>query len=304
MQNEHTFAFKNASICNADRVETKVDFWIDNGKFRFDTAAQKQIDLSNYYCYPGLFNAHDHMMGNYFPKVGNGPYMSWKAWDEDLKNAKVYKERSKLSVEDIYELATFRNIISGVTSICDHIPHIINDQFIEKSNIRIVEQYCLAHEMSSYELKWGDDHAVEIKNAREKDIPFITHMEEGFDEESLRGINILEKKNGLFNRAVLVHCIGCDQKDIEKIANANASMVWCPHSNLFMFNKTANIREFLIHEVNVSLGTDSPMSGSINILAELKTAKETYKHMYGKNLSSKIFDENDYTSPCHCLQVG
>ena len=288
--------FANVSICNPDEVLSHQLVEIKNNLISrvedFDREkSEYYVDLKGCTIYPGFINAHDHLLGTYLPKVGNGPYLNWRAWDQDLKSADIYAERNKIDVGDIYQLSFYRQILSGVTTVCDHIPHQVNDPYVKGKDtwIRVIKDYCLAHEMSSYELPWGDGHEIEIKRAKDESKVFITHIEEGFDKEATEGVDILKKKGGLFKDALLVHCISCNNQDIDDIAEANASIVWCPVSNIFMFNKTANIREFLKKGVNVCLGTDSPMSGGMNLLDELKQSRKIYKKKYGRNLNSKLF---------------
>ncbi len=278
---------EDVATCNYDRFMLKHTLRVTAGEFSSSASTANRHNLTGYIVYPGLLNAHDHLLGNYYPRVGNGPYLCWKPWDIDLKNAKLYDERNRLSLDQIYLLSYYRQILSGVTTVCDHIPHLINDKQITTAYIRIIEQYCIAHEISSYELTWGEAHEVEIQKAKRYNIPFVTHLEEGFDEESLRGVEQLHEKKGIFNNSVLVHCIGCDEEDISLIAQQKASMVWCPNSNFFMFERTANIRSFLKNNVNVCLGTDSPMSGGIHILDELKKAQNIYQKIYGEKISAQ-----------------
>ena len=245
------------------------------------------IPLKGYTVYPSLINSHDHLLGCYLPRVGNGPYLSWKAWDDDLKSSSLYKERSRLSHDDIYELAYYRQIFSGVTTVSDHIPHRISDPYKNTTFVRIINDYALAHELSSYELRWGGALDMEIAKAKKRNIPFITHIEEGYDEESKQGVPFLFKEGGLFDRTVLIHCIGCDKRDIELIGKSGSHMVWCPSSNMYMFNDTADVRTFLQYDINVALGTDSPMSGGMNLLEEMKSAKKIYKQKYGEKIDSQ-----------------
>ena len=287
--------FGNLSICNPDQVLFHQTLEMKNNLItRVENFDKKNtdyyIDLKGCTVYPGFINTHDHLLGSYLPRVGNGPYLNWRPWDQDLKSAGAYHERNQIDVGDIYQLAFYRQILSGVTTVCDHIPHEVNDPYVKDKDtwIRVIKNYCLAHEMSSYELPWGDGHEVEIKRAKEENKIFITHIEEGFDKEAKEGIDILKAKGGLFENTLLVHCISCSDEDIDDIARAKASVVWCPVSNMFMFNKTADIKQFLEKGVNVCLGTDSPMSGGLNLLDELRKARKIYKKKYGKYLSSKL----------------
>ncbi|XP_060085289.1 5-methylthioadenosine/S-adenosylhomocysteine deaminase-like [Ylistrum balloti] len=261
------------------------------------------LDFKNCIAYPGLFNAHDHLLGTYLPRVGRGPYLSWKPWDDDLKTSDLYQERSMLTNAHIYQISYYRQILSGVTTVCDHIPHIVHKDFLGGSFVRIIKEYCLAHEISSYELKWGDDHKVEIERAKKKNIPFITHLEEGFDEESKQGTEILHRKKGIFKNSVLVHCVSCSLEDIKLIAKQKASMVWCPNSNYYMFNQTAKIKDFIEQGVNVCLGTDSPMSGSVNLFAELQFAQKTYQKLYGSKISPKLLFKMITINPAKAFRL-
>ncbi len=235
--------------------------------------------------FPGLVNPHDHLMGTYLPKVGLGPYLNWKGWDDDLKSSDIFFERNKNPRDDIYLLGTYRHILSGVTTVSDHIPHVINDDIIPKLPIRVPKEYTLAHEVSSFDLKWGDGFEIEHERALKNNFPFITHIEEGFDEESMKGIDYLLDAGCLTEHTVLIHGIGFSDKDIKEVAKHKAHLVWCPDSNFFMFEKTARIKELISAGANISIGTDSPMSGSINLLEEIRFAKKLYYDMYEEELS-------------------
>ena len=72
------------------------------------------------------------------------------------------------------------------------------------------------------------------------------------------------------NIQCLVHGLAFSKDDIDLIKKRNANVVWCADSNLYMYEKTTDIGYLLEKGVNVSIGTDSPMSGSLNILEEMK----------------------------------
>ena len=280
--------FKNLNICNPEKFLQNKSIAVADGIFSKISEGQEGISLSGYTAYPGLINAHDHLLGTYLPKVGNGPYLNWRPWDDDLKASKIYEERGKITPEEIYRPADYRQILSGVTTVSDHIPHVVNEKHIPNSYIRVLDNYSLSHEFSSYDLKWGESNEIEIKKAKEnKDIFFLTHIEEGFDKEALHGIDILKEQGGLFEKTVLVHCISCSEQDIINIRKAGASMVWSPCSNIFMFDKTANVKSFLDHGVNVCLGTDSPMSGGENLLHEIKFAQDLFYKLYKEKIDEK-----------------
>jgi hypothetical protein len=242
------------------------------------------------YIYPALINTHDHMRGNYLPRVGpvgDDFYVNWLPWDNDLKASGVYDERSNIKVDMMYFLSAYKNLFSGVATVNDHFPHSFNEPYIDAFPIRVIREYCLAHECSSYDLKWGDGIEIEHKRAVGHNWPFITHLEEGFDVEAQKGVEVLEAMGCLTEHDLFIHCLGFSDADIEKVRKAGASVSWCPASNILMFNVTCKIRKMLKAGINVTLGTDSTHSGSVNTLAEMKYARQAYRDMYGEDLPAK-----------------
>jgi cytosine/adenosine deaminase-related metal-dependent hydrolase len=246
------------------------------------------------FVYPALINTHDHMRGNYLPRVGPKPgtfYLTWLPWDNDLKASEVFTERSKIDPGDIYFFSAYKNLFSGVTTVHDHFPPALNRDILPNLPLRALLNYGLAHEASSYDLKWGDGIETEHERALLNNWPFVTHLSEGFDDESMEGVEILERLGVLDRHCLLVHAIGFSDEDIRKVARAGASVSWCPASNMLMFNVTCKIRKFLRAGINVAIGTDSTHTGSCNLLEEIRFARELYRKLYGEDLPCKrIFE--------------
>jgi cytosine/adenosine deaminase-related metal-dependent hydrolase len=255
----------------------------------------KKINLKKKsFIYPSLINTHDHLQGNYRPPVGpkkGNFYLTWLPWDQDFKSSKTFEERSKLTREDLYALSGYKCLFSGVTTVNDHFPHNLNKQIVPTLPIKVIQKYGIAHECTSYDLKWGDGIEIEHERAVKNSWPFITHLCEGFDNESMHSIETLEKMNILDNHCLFIHCIALSDEDIKKAAKAGASVSWCGCSNMFMFNTTAKIRKMLNAGVNVTIGTDSSATGSANILAEMKYDRELYRKIYGEDLNAKTIFE-------------
>jgi len=246
------------------------------------------------FIYPSLINTHDHLQGNYRPPVGpkkGNFYLTWLPWDNDLKASKTFQERSQLTREDLYALSGYKCLFSGVTTVNDHFPHRFNSQILPTLPIRAIQEYCIEHECSSYDLKWGDGIEIEHKRAKENNWPFITHLSEGFDNEAMHSIEKLEKLNALDDHCLFIHCIAFSDEDIKKAAKAGVSVSWCGFSNMFMFNTTAKVRKMIKAGINVTIGTDSSATGSANLLAEIKYDRELYQKLYGEDLpAQKIFE--------------
>ena len=247
-----------------------------------------QVDLNGLLVFPGLIDCHDHLLGTYLPRVGDRkPYMNWLMWDNDLKASPIYAERQQIESADLYLMGGFRHLITGVTTVQDHMPHFVQDIFKQDAPIRIVDNFAMAHSIGSFALKWGEGIEREHDLALEKNIPFITHCSEGFDAETKNSVSVLAEKNALSKQTVLVHGIAFSDADIELLAQNQVNVVWCPVSNLYMFEITARVKELREKGVNVVLGTDSPMSGSVNIFEEFYIAKSYYASHYNEYLPDK-----------------
>ncbi len=290
------FALTRASIVTPRKIRDGASLLVEGGVVAgFGLSARREVEVGpGRFVYPALVNAHDHLRGDYLPRVGPAPgrfYPNWAPWDADLKASPVFAERSALDIATMYALGAYKNLFSGVATVNDHFPHELNSPYLPGLPIRAISEYCLAHECSSYDLKWGEGIEVEHARAVERDWPFITHLEEGFDAESQDGVGVLERAGALDERDLLVHCIGFSDEDLRKVRRAGATVVWCPASNVFMFNLTCKIRKMLRSGINVALGTDSTHTGSVNLLAEMKYARVLYREMYGEDLPAKTLFE-------------
>ena len=268
--------------------------------------SKNHIDIRGSVVYPALINSHDHMRGNYLPRVGPKPgsfYLHWGPWDNDLKASAAFAERENLSEDNKYFLSSYKNLFSGVATVNDHFPHELNKDLLPRLPVRAIQEYCLAHECSSFDLKWGEGIAVEHDRAKKRNWPFITHLEEGFDPESMDGIGVLDRMGRLDEHCLFIHCIGFSDDDIAKVAKAGANVSWCPASNKLMFNVTCKIRKILKSGINVSIGTDSTHTGSVNLLEEMHFARQVYRRMYGEDLDPKTITNMVTANPARAFRM-
>jgi hypothetical protein len=304
-----TYSLSGLTVVTPDSATAGTSIQVDQKKLG-RLGGKSKLDVrfgDGFAAFPALINSHDHFNGNYLPKVGPPPgefYVNWSYWDNDLKNSDVVKvERAKTSVEERYFLSAYKNLFSGVVTANDHFPHEWNEPFIPRLPMRVIRNYTLSHECSSYDLKWGDGFEVEHARARKSGFPYITHLEEGFDEESQSGIDILEAAGCLDDHTLMIHCIGFSDEDIQKVKKAGAHVSWCANSNVFMFNVTCKIKKMLEAGVNVSIGTDSTATGSVNILEEMRFDREIYRKMYQEDLPAKTIVNMVTVNPARAFRI-
>jgi 5-methylthioadenosine/S-adenosylhomocysteine deaminase len=305
----NSYSLSGLTIVTPDSVVSDGSIQVDQKKLgRLGGKSKRDFRFSGgCAAFPAIINLHDHFNGNYLPKVGPQPgdyYLNWSYWEKDLRTSEVVKvERAKTTVDQRYFLSAYKNLFSGVVTTNDHFPHEQNEPFIPRLPIRVIRNYTLAHECSSFDLKWGEGIKIEHDRAIKKNLPFITHLEEGFDEESQRGIEILEELDCFDDHDVLIHCIGFSDLDIEKVARAGATVGWCPNSNVFMYNLTCKIKKILAAGINVGLGTDSTATGSVNILEEMRFARDIYRKMYSEDISARVLTDLVTRNPARAFRM-
>lgn len=249
-------------------------------------AEEIRLNLHGMVAYPGFINAHDHLLSTYLPKIGRkAPYLNWLSWDNDLKASVVFAERQQLDPEQLYFLGAYRNLLSGVTAIQDHIPEFVNESFRDNLPVRLIYPYSICHSICNYSLGWGEGIKAEYQRAEANNIPFVTHIAEGFDSESKEALDLLEKQGGLGENTVLVSGVSLSENQLEKIAKKKVHLVWIPSSNQFLFQKTLNVKAAKEMGINISLGTDTVLSGSLHLLEEMRFARQIYEETFRESLA-------------------
>jgi cytosine/adenosine deaminase-related metal-dependent hydrolase len=67
------------------------------------------------------------------------------------------------------------------------------------------------------------------------------------------------------------------------MAGVGASVCWVPASNLYLYERTADIYALMQAGVNIALGTDSSMTGGLDLLDEVRTARGVYRERMGED---------------------
>lgn len=224
------------------------------GRFKEHT-----IDFSDHYIYPGLTNWHDHLEMNLYPKLGTPsliPYNNYTEWMKDIYKPKEspLKEIEKTDIEYRLLWGGLKNLISGVTTVYHHNP---SRRILHKDSFPVYVP----------QIGWAHSLAVEKKFSYKKDRPFIIHAAEGVDEFARDEVRKLDELGLLQKNTFVVHGISADP---DLVNSRGSALVWCPASNLYMFNKTADVRRFR----KVFLGTDSTLTGSATLLDEMRVASQ------------------------------
>jgi 5-methylthioadenosine/S-adenosylhomocysteine deaminase len=105
---------------------------------------------------------------------------------------------------------------------------------------------------------------------------FLLHLSEGVDQTARKHFRALQLPGGEWAiTAALagIHCAGLLNEDFRIFGARDASMVWSPMSNLLLYGATSRVKSARDNGVRIGLGSDWAVSGSKNLLGELKVAR-------------------------------
>ena len=84
-------------------------------------------------------------------------------------------------------------------------------------------------------------------------------------------------------QTVPVHAVGLTDEQRRNLINRGGGLIWCPGSNQFLFGQTASVAE-LARAGKLALGSDSRLTGELDLLSELQIARNT-----GQLTSQQLF---------------
>jgi hypothetical protein len=212
---------------------------------------------------PGLINAHDHLHRNHYGRLGAPPYANAYDWGRDIHARypdAIAKGRAVRRREALLAGA-WKNLVSGVTTVVHHDPW--EGAFDDGFPIRVARVRCADSLGSERDANaWAPGAAAEL---------FALHVAEGVDAPAADEVRELARRGLVGPGLLAVHVVGADDDGIERLRAAEAAVVWCPTSNLFLFGATAPAA-LLAPGIDVLLGSDSLLSGAGTLLHELQCA--------------------------------
>jgi cytosine/adenosine deaminase-related metal-dependent hydrolase len=105
------------------------------------------------------------------------------------------------------------------------------------------------------------------------DWPWIIHAAEGVDEQAGGEIDVLDYLGCITANTLIVHGVNLTDAQVARLASAGSGVICCPASNLSLFGQTLTPSNNL--RGRIALGSDSRMTGSCDLLAELQIAHKT-----------------------------
>ncbi|QHN04978.1 amidohydrolase family protein [Granulicella sp. WH15] len=230
------------------------------------TGEYTEINLSGFLVMPGLVNAHDHLQFALHPRLANPPYRNYIDWGEDIhaRFPDLFAKYRSIPRDVRLWWGGIRNLLCGVTTVCHHDtlwPELQREDFPTK----VIQKYGWGHSLAL----GGDLHAA--YSATPADSAFIIHACEGLDEQMREELFELDRLNLLNENTVLVHGLAIDSAGFSLLQAQRASLIVCPSSNKFLFDKLPDM-DVLGTLENIALGNDSPLTATGDLLDEIRFA--------------------------------
>jgi cytosine/adenosine deaminase-related metal-dependent hydrolase len=261
-------------LCNLNIIETEglQHIQVENGKIKAITDDEKtlqnnpkemRIEFENAIAFPGLINSHDHLDFNLFPQIANRIYNNYSEWGKDIhiQNKEAINAVLKIPLHLRTQWGLYKNLLNGITTVVNHGAKLkITDPFITV----LQDNYSL-HSIQ-FEKYWR----LKLNNVFAKRQPFVIHAGEGTDDMAHKEIDTLIKINFFKKSLFAVHGVAMDEEQAKNFKG----LVWCPDSNFFLLNATANIKR-LKTKTRILFGTDSTLTADWNLWNHLRLARKT-----------------------------
>jgi cytosine/adenosine deaminase-related metal-dependent hydrolase len=269
---------ENALVVSYDGV-ARASLAFDGGRVGEPGPGALHIDLSGHAVFPGLINAHDHLQLNNVPALAHDePFANSYEWI-DAFEAQRGNDAVTAAVAVPKELrhwqGALKNVLAGATTVAHHDPmHLVHDD--PDFPVTVVREFGWSH---SAGLSCSRDGAAprygppvaESFGATPNDQPWIIHLAEGVDDVAGGELAWLDAAGCVAANTVLVHGVGLSRRDVERCVERGTAVVWCPASNLQLFGRTLDPHA-LFRAQRLALGTDSRLTGSRDLLDELRVA--------------------------------
>jgi hypothetical protein len=129
------------------------------------------------------------------------------------------------------------------------------------------------------------------------------HLAEGTDATAEEEFTFMQSQSLLNPKGVVIHGVPLSPADFRAMAVNGTGLVWSPRSNLELYGKTADVLAALDAGVEIALAPDWAITGSSNMLAELKVAAQWNREQLGGRLTDRQLIDMVTSVPAHIAGV-
>lgn len=239
--------------------------------------------------YPGLIDLHNHYAYNalamWTPKRRYGNRDQWK--DHAPYETQVYfpvtevLAKYQASARAVVRYVECKTLVGGTTTGQGIMARRGKETFALERSVRSVEAprrgdlpvaRTRVPNLNATSTKYVEEFKRALEDTEERGAAFFYHLSEGVDASSRQHFVNLQEHELLRRSLAAVHALALTAEDLSALADAGASVVWSPLSNLVLYGATHDVGPLAGSGVKIAIGSDWSPSGSKNLLEELKVA--------------------------------
>lgn len=261
----------------------------DVDEVRSNAAGATVFDCGDWYVSPGFVNAHEHLAasGGFPDPLMEPVYAHREQWQgragpghHVIEWARQEEEVRKFWIE-------LRHLFGGTTTLggADAVVGLLKNAYyldepgnVYRADTQIFPYPDTTASFERFACPFGGPAPVDpvFSPGASMEIPFAPHIAEGINcTAALEGqfyLDHVEANPG--RRYALIHGVGLQWRDIERLRELDVTLVWSPRSNVALYNTTLEMPRVLQTGARVAIGTDWSYSGSYNMLEEFRCADQ------------------------------
>jgi cytosine/adenosine deaminase-related metal-dependent hydrolase len=260
--------------------------------------------------YPGLIDLHNHLLYNSLPlwtePARTSPWTSHNQWVDAPTYPTAVSAPARLlgaaAGRALLRYVETRALIGGTTCIQGNPKGATppdNDlvRNIDTEKLGTTQDFIRVRTIVADTLADLQPYVHAVHQGR----GFITHSAEGTQASLRDEFALLDQADLVRKQLMLIHGGALTPADFQRLAAGDATLVWSPFSNLWLYGATANITAAKAAGVRIALGSDWAPSGTRNILWELKVAD-----LWNQAQPTPVFTDQELaqlvtTNPGHAL---
>jgi len=270
---------------------------------------------------PGFVDVHNHIPWNVLPRWSAGrTFTNRNQWRSDAEYLRVVGEPfARLASSHLCDMNAWgelRALVGGTTSSMTTHPvpciHGLVRNLDYNSGFYGTTELNREHIFNVLDLPPASDPGARAAFVGAAQFfianPFYEalaiHLAEGTDAAALEEFTFLQSQSLLNPKGVVIHGIPLGASDFQAMAAAGTALVWSPRSNLELYETTANIDAALDAEVEIALAPDWAITGSSNMLDELKVAGRWNRDHLGGRLTDRQLVDMVTSVPARIVGVA
>ncbi len=260
---------------------------------------------------PGLIDLHNHVAYNFMgPWTPPRAYANRNQWQNDPAYAAAVKTpynavKNAGHLCQAQKYGELRALLGGTTTIQGSIGYACQNGWV-----RNVESYVFCQDKIRQNvlpiagLTQADATSLIAQFDAGTTKAYLVHLAEGVDDASRAEFDHLRTLGLVRKEVVGIHATALTTAQLTEMGQAGMKIVWSPQSNLGLYGATTNVPEALAAGVKVALAPDWTLSGTNNLLAELKVADRINQTQWSGLLTDAQLIEMATTTPAEIAGLG